>query len=82
MPQQPAQTDGSFASDLDFSTTAAVRNMESPTAPAPGEPTTTGMNPSTGAGYPGNMSTGGYGGSESVQDEDTVTDEDSTDTDE
>ncbi|WP_128544493.1 hypothetical protein [Larkinella soli] len=70
---------GSSVSDLDFSTTATVRNMESSD-----EPSTTNMNPSTGAGYPGNMSTGGYGGSANGPDDEeeydeeelTVTDDD------
>ena len=47
------QNDGQTASDLDFSTTATAQNAE------PGE----------GAAYPGHMSTGGYGGSESMNDE-------------
>ncbi len=66
-------TNGQLASDLDFSTTAAARNMESSDDDAD---------------YPGRMSTGGYGGSENMDDdleddavlddEDALDDEDDT----
>ena len=67
---------GSAVSDIDFSTTAAVRNMESTD-----EPGTTAMNPSTGAEYPGSMTTDGYGGSASMPDDDDDLSDDDDDLD-
>lgn len=67
---------GSSVADIDFSTTASARNMESDD-----EPATTAMNPSTGAGYPGSMTTDGYGGSASMPDDEDDLDDDEDDLD-
>lgn len=60
-------TEGSMNSDLDMSTTAGVRNMESGSQ-------------QEGAAYPGDMNTGGYGGSRNTSD-DTVPNHSIRDTD-